>query len=94
MSNRITISNLNHQVETINTMTESPATSWSKDKATGRLWANIGNYHLDWAYGGVRLVRMSNQGGGINVISTVGFGTKRELYNWLRAFIDGMLVSN
>ena len=87
---RITQKDLEHQVESINATTESPTTSYTRD-AVGKLAANIGNYHLDYAYGGVRLVRMVN-GGGITVVSSGGFGTKRELYNWMDAFRAGIAV--
>ena len=49
-----------------------------------------GNYHLDYAYSGVKLVMMCNIHGGISTISTDGFGTKRELYNWMTAFLAGI----
>ena len=51
--------------------------------------AAIGNYHLDSAYGGVKLVRMVNAGGGIREISTGGYGTKRELFCWMDAYLTG-----
>lgn len=53
----------------------------------GKYQDNLGNYHLDYAYGGVKLVQLVNQGGGIRTISGGGYGTKKELYH----FLDGML---
>ena len=43
----------------------------------------IGVYVLDSAYGGYRLDRIINTSGGVHVISPDGYGTKRELYNFL-----------
>jgi len=89
---RITQKQLEYLVGCINEATGSPAVPYCKE--AGKLHANIGNYHLDYAYGGVKLVRMTNQGGAITCISDGGFGTKRELYNWMQAFIAGMEVQN
>jgi len=85
---RIRQKDLEYQADRINELTESPRTPYTN--VDGKITGNIGNYHLDYAYGGVKLVRMSNTHGGINVISTDGFGTKRELYNWMNAFIAGL----
>lgn len=35
-------------------------------------------------------VRTDGVHGGIREISTTGYGTKRELYNWMRAFLSGL----
>lgn len=87
---RITQKDLEYTVERINEITSSPKTSWTRDENGCK--ANVGNYHLDYAYGGVRLVRMSNEHGGIRCISTDGYGTKRELFNWMQAFISGLSI--
>ncbi|KKN26099.1 hypothetical protein LCGC14_0878160 [marine sediment metagenome] len=84
---RITQKDLERMVDSINKATESPETPYTR--TNGKLTGNIGNYHLDYAYGGVKLVRMVSDGGGITVISTGGFGTKRALYHWLGAFLAG-----
>jgi len=75
-------------VDRINTVTKSPATSWTRngDKYT----ANIGNYHLSFAYGGVELDRMVNVGGGVTCPLGSGHVTKRELANRLYAFLAGL----
>lgn len=61
--NRITIKDLQCMVDRINTVTGSPMQSWTDGKA------NVGNYHLDWAYGGVALDRMYNTSGGVSSAS-------------------------
>ncbi len=88
---RIKESDLEHQVKRINKATESPETPYTRNHQA-KLTANIGNYHLDYAYGGVKLVQMLSPGGGITVISNGGFGTKRELYNWMHAFLAGLAI--
>lgn len=85
---RISIKQLESMVLRINKLTNSPETAYTK--IDGKLKANIGHYHLDQAYGGVKLVRMNNESGGIHCISKNGFGTKRELYNFMTAFIMGL----
>ena len=90
--NRITQKDLEYLVKRINEATNSPETSYQTTSKGYK--ANIGNYHLDYAYGGVRLSQMMNEGGGIHVISSGGFGTKRELYNWMQAFLSGMAVKS
>lgn len=91
MSNRITITNsdLERLVKRINEATGN-ALEYSTKGDDGKYITHIGNYHLDYAYGGVRLVQTMNDGGGIRVISTCGYGTKRELYQWLQAYLAGL----
>lgn len=85
MSNRITQKDLEWLVKIINNRAKSPQEPYNEARQ-----ANIGNYHLDYAYGGVKLVRMCNEHGGIRTISSGGYGTKRELYNWMEAFLYGL----
>lgn len=85
--NRITAKHLDGLVDRINKITGSPPTPYTKTDTT--FFPNAHNYHLDWAYGGVCLVRMCAEGSGITSISQIGFATKRNLYNWMSAYIDG-----
>ena len=85
---RVNKGDLEAVVNRINKMTKSPTAAYTRMK-DGKFKANIGNFHLDWAYGGVSLVRMVTEGGGITTIIH-GYGTKRELYHKLHAFIRGM----
>ena len=89
MNERITEKQLRSLVAYINDITGSPQEPYSKN-SEGNFKANIGNYHLDFAYGGVNLSRMANDGGGINQPLGGGFHTKRELYDKLQAFIRGI----
>ncbi len=88
MSDRITEKHLQGLVNYINELTNSPLEPWTRDEKGFR--ANIGNFHLDGAYGGVQLVRMCSDGGGITQPLGGGFVTKRELYNKMTVFIRGI----
>ena len=86
--NRITEKDLEGTVEYLNRLTDSPSTPYTR---TGdKLQANIGNYHLSHAYGGVKLHRMVNEGGGVREPISTGYTTKRDLYNQMHAFIRGL----
>ena len=86
---RITNSDLEHLVKQINKATGSPFRPWGKDEQ-GRPRANVGNYHVSGAYSGVKLQRMCNKSGGCDNISADGYGTKRQLYAWMQAFLAGL----
>ena len=85
---KITKHDLEMIVIRINSITDSPEESYIRDN-NGGLHAQVGNYHLDWAYGGVKLCRMVNENGGVTTIID-GYQTKRELYNSMQAFISGL----
>lgn len=89
---RIGQNQLSHLVCLINDRTKSPKHTYTKGK-DGQYTGNIGNYHLDWAYGGVQLCQLVNPAGGVRVISTDGFGTKRQLHSWMQAFLSGLETS-
>jgi len=84
---RINQKDLEILADRINEVTKSPKDPWTR--ANGKTKANIGNYHIDGAYGGWKLVRMVNTGGAISEV-TYGFVPKRELYNLMHAFLGGL----
>ena len=86
---RITTKHLDGMVERINKITNSPLTPYTKHKNNGFI-PNALNYHLDWAYGGVCLIRMCKTGSGVTSISQIGFAPKRALYQWMSAYLDGL----
>lgn len=91
MATRITDANLRAVVDRINRMTGSPMNPWeSTQPISERIVAQIGNFHLSHAYGGVSLCRMSNEAGGVNEIFGRGHMPKRELYELMQAFIRGL----
>ena len=88
MSYRIKQSDLEWQVSKINELTKSPKEPWTRKGK--KFNANIGNYHLSYAYGGVALHRMSNKHGGVTSELCSYHTPKRELYNRMAGFIAGL----
>lgn len=88
MTTRITEKQLRAVVDRINAATGSPLYPYLE--INGKWTAQIGNYHLDMAYGGVKLARMCSEGGGTSDVLRSGFCTKRELYDQLHAFLRGL----
>jgi len=86
--NRITMKDLEQVVRIINRETGNPETSYTREG--DKFKANIGNYHLDGAYGGWSLEQMTNEGGGVDDTLRCGHVSKRELYNRMKAFLDGL----
>lgn len=82
--NQITEKFLQAKVDYLNKITGSPAAPWIDGKA------QIGNFHLSHAYGGVCLHRMHNDGGGVTTPLTGGHISKRELAELLSAYIAGI----
>lgn len=65
MTQRITRSDLEAVVRRINKVMGTPEKPWQpKRDDTPGMTANIGNYHISGAYGGVSLHRMMNEGAG------------------------------
>lgn len=87
--NPITQKQLKSIVDRINRQTESPMETWAT-RPDGRFISNVGNYHLDWAYGRVSLHRMVNELGGVSDVFRCGHVSKRELANRMWAFLDGL----
>ena len=81
---RITETHLQAKIDRLNRITGSPAEPYTNGKA------NVGNYHLSHAYGGVCLHRMHNSGGGVSSPLSTGHVSKRELAGLLSAFIAGI----
>lgn len=80
MTTPITERDLELAITRLNKATGQPLTTWTRH-ADKTMTANIGNYHLDCAYGGYKLCQIDNEGGGTRTISSGGYTTKRELYN-------------
>ena len=89
MRNRITEANLQAVVDRINRTLNAPMESWTV-RPEGGTRANIGNYHLSHAYGRVSLEVMLSEGGAVKRVC--GSSTKRELYNEMFAFLEGLEV--
>ena len=85
---RITWKSLEGLAERINKTKGTPIKSWAKDK-NGKTKSAIGNYHIDGAYGGVSLHCMVNECGAVNDVFGCGHISKRDLWNRMRAFLEG-----
>ncbi len=90
MSNRITNAMLENAVEFLNELTDSPKETYVK-KPNGKYEAQIGNYHLSGAYGGVSLHRICTKGGGVEDVFSCGHIPKRLLFEKIRAFRLGLI---
>ena len=84
---RISEKMLETQCNIINNLRKTPEKAY--DRIEGKFKANIGNYHLYFAYGSVGLHKMVNEGGGVHEV--FGLTTKRELFNQLQSYIRGIL---
>jgi hypothetical protein len=87
---RITEKMLQYKVDYLNKVTGNPTETWTRNGSG--LKSNIGNYHISGAYGGITLHQIMNDGGGVHSTFGLGYVPKRELYNRLCAFIDGISV--
>lgn len=88
MMTRITNAQLEALVARLNRITGSPETPWTR--VDGRNVANIGNFHLSFAYGGVCVHRMCNAAGGAATPIVGHHVPKRELFELLHAFIKSV----
>ena len=89
MADRITLKHLEGMVNRLNRITGSPPAPYVKGE-DGRYHAQIGCYFLSQAYGGVQLVRMYSDGGGVSTPLMGGHISKREAYDQIYAFIRGI----
>lgn len=87
--NRITEKQLEAVCARINRATGSPLETYTRQE-DGRLKANVGNYHISHAYGGVALHRMSNESGGVTTPFGMGHEPKRALIEKMWAFLAGI----
>lgn len=85
---RITEKQLEMKIKHLNEITNNPVASYKNEGS--KYTAQVGNYHLDIAYGGYALCQMANASGGAhNIIDRC---TKRELYNQITQLIAGIQI--
>ena len=91
---RTTTKHIESLIKQLNELTHNPTeTNYLLTTNQGRkLCWNIGNYHLISAYGGYNLAQVVNNAGGITQPLYGGYVSKRELYNKLTSFINGVKV--
>ncbi len=94
---RITDRELDAIAARLNRMTGSPLATyvrepWVNNEGTVsyRMVAQVGNFYIDHAYGGVQLCRVCNPGGGVRDVLQSGHVPKRVLYVAAFAYIEGM----
>ena len=90
---RITNVHLNAAVERINRvlgMPMAPYTPTTNADGTVKYVANPGNFHLDFAYGGVSLHQFVGGGDGESDVLSCGYPSKRELFHLMHAFLRGI----
>ena len=85
---RITERELESVVDRLNRTMGTPATPYVQ--VDGKFVAQIGNYNLSWAYGGVNLEQIVNEGGGVRNVFGCGHVTKRDLYDRMQAYLSGI----
>jgi len=88
MAQRITDRDLDNLAKQINDLTKSPAKPY--ETVDDKMVAQVGNFHISHAYGGVCLHRMSNTSGGVSCPLVSYHEPKRALYDRMHAFIDGL----
>ena len=88
---RITKGHLLRQVERINRVYGFKLEPYTK-LSSGKYEPNPNVFHLSWAYGGVSLHQMCEDGTGIKDVFSCGHVSKRELYNRITAFAEGSLM--
>ena len=90
MSYRITEKMLNARVDWLNELTNNPVEAYTRKEGADRATANIGNFNISHAYGGVSLHQMQTDGGGVRDVFSCGHIPKRELFERICAFMDGV----
>lgn len=86
---RITVSDLDAAVHTLNRTAGTPDQGWITGP-DGTNTAQVGHYGVEAAYGGVKLVQIVNSSGGCTDVLGSGFTTKRDLYCRIHAMIAGV----
>lgn len=90
MRPRITKKQLQDRIDLLNEITGNPMTPY--DTSSGKLVANVGNFHLSQAYGGYSLNEMSNESGGCYDTFRCGHVPARELYHRINALVEGIAL--
>lgn len=86
MSNGIGKKQLELAVERLNIATDNPIDAYVKGD-DGKYHAQVGNYHIDYSYGGCRLVQMMNDKGGIRDVQMY-LGSKRDCYRGIHTALE------
>ena len=88
---RIRMNELEAVVRRINQVAGTPEQPYIKEG--DKYVAQIGCYHLSGAYGGYALHQMVNESGGCRDVLRSGHMPKRELYERMHAFVEGLVTA-
>ena len=92
---RITNKHLECKIERLNEIMGTPIEPYTTTGKAGtpsyKISANMGNYHLSGAYGGVSLCQMAKGGGTYDTLRC-GHIPKRELAERIDAYIAGIIA--
>lgn len=92
MRKRVTQKMLENKANFLNSIMERPLTPYTETIEDGkkRYKANIGNYHISYAYGGACLHETATEGGGVNCPVGNHHRPKRELLEAMDNFMQGI----
>lgn len=90
--NRITRKDLQAVVDRLNRLVGASLEAYVKEG--DKYAAQIGNFHISGAYGGVALHRMVNKSGGVSDVFSRGHMPTRELYELIHAYICGFELAS
>ena len=84
---KVTLADLNRAIDMLNRRTGNPLEPYTRTGDTVK--SNAGCFVLDGAYGGYKLSQIV-EGGGQRDVLRVGYKSKRDTYNLIHAFVDGI----
>ncbi len=85
---RINIKQIEKLIDRLNETAGTPKSAYTKN-SDGRLVPNPDHFYLAQAYGGCKLEQICKGGGARDPIS-MGFVTKRECFDLVSAYLNGM----
>jgi len=66
------------------------ATMLNRVAGTPQSFNEVGNFHFDRAYGGVKLVQVTNASGGVRGVLGLGYKPARETYQTAYSYLTGL----
>jgi hypothetical protein len=89
---KITRAFVERQLERLNITAGTPLTPYTANPDGKGCTSNVGNYHLDNAYGGYSLQRIC-EGGGSTPAFTHGYFPLKEVSNQIHAYTEGFCAA-
>lgn len=88
---RITDEMLKAKLDALNSLTLSPREPWTRNHETGKITANVGNYHHEGANGNHNVYRHANTSGGVTTPLGPAPKTRKELADAIDNYTAGYL---